>query len=294
MSIAWDDIAELVGRATGRPFVLRDRAPVSGGSINAAYRLGDGHRDYFIKLNRDAALPMFQAEAEGLQALREAGGLRVPAVIACEPVGERACLVLEWITLHGRGDWRALGQGLAVQHRNRAERHGWHRDNTIGSTPQPNAPEAEWPVFFARQRLGSQLDLLERRGGHDALVSDGRRLQRQVAAFFDGPLPEPSLLHGDLWSGNVAFDDVGKPVVYDPAVHYGDRECDLAMTELFGRFPQAFYDAYQREWPLDAGYARRRDLYQLYHVLNHLNLFGGMYAGQARQLLATLLAAPGN
>ncbi|MCC5809532.1 MAG: fructosamine kinase family protein [Ectothiorhodospiraceae bacterium] len=290
MNRGWDAIASLVGDATGQPFPLREHVPVSGGSINSAYRIGDGSRSYFLKINRADGLDMFRAEAAGLEALAAARALRVPQVVACGHAGERACLVLEWITLHGRGDWAALGRGLAAQHRSQGERHGWHRDNTIGATPQPNPPTEEWPVFFARYRLGHQLDLLERQGGHGALVDAGRRLQQRIPALLDDAQPVPSLLHGDLWSGNVAFDENGVPVVYDPAVHFGDRECDLAMTELFGRFPQAFYDAYQQAWPVDGGYARRKNLYQLYHVLNHVNLFGGTYAGQAHGLLGVLLA----
>ncbi|MEX0732105.1 MAG: fructosamine kinase family protein [Aquisalimonadaceae bacterium] len=287
----WDVIAQAVADALGEPFTARERAPVAGGDINDAWRLGDGQRDVFVKTNKAALLGMFEAETEGLSALAAAGGLRVPRPVACGTAGDKAWLALEWVTLQGRGDWAALGAGLATVHRSTATEHGWHRDNTIGSTRQPNARNPEWPAFFAEQRLGYQLDLAEHRGaaGH-GLLEAGRRLQQDLPALFGSHQPVPSLLHGDLWSGNVAFDAGRAPVIYDPAVYYGDRESDLAMTELFGHFPDAFYAAYQEAWPLDTGYAVRRTLYQLYHVLNHGNLFGGGYWGQAEGMIGRLIA----
>ncbi len=286
----WDGIAAAISEATGRPFRGREKVPVSGGSINTAYRFTDGARAYFVKLNRPDVQEMFLAEQDGLQELAAAGALRVPRAIASGVAGERAFLVLEWMTLQGRGNWQALGEGLARLHRVTASRHGWHRDNTIGSTPQPNTWAEDWPAFFAEHRLGLQLQLAEARGADPDLVDQGRRLQVELQALFSGYRPRPSLLHGDLWGGNIAFDHARRPVLYDPAVHFGDRECDLAMTELFGRLPDVVYRAYDAVWPRDAGYTVRRDLYQLYHVLNHFNLFGAAYDGQARQLMGRLLA----
>jgi fructosamine-3-kinase len=176
-------------------------------------------------------------------------------------------------------------------HRVRSDRFGWHADNFIGATPQANDWAADWPRFFAERRLAPQL-AMARDGGHGGrLLRDGERLLSRLDMLFEGHEPAPSLLHGDLWAGNCASDTAGNPVLYDPAVHYGDRECDLAMSELFGGFDAAFYAAYEAAWPLPPGRERRRDLYQLYHVLNHLNLFGGGYRGQAERLLAGLLAA---
>lgn len=292
--MSWEVIAAAIGEATGRPFRGRDKASVAGGSINAAYRFGDGTRDYFVKLNRPDALAMFEAEREGLEELAAAGAVRVPAVIASGVADERSYLVLEWMNLQGRGDWQALGEELARLHRVTAPAHGWHRDNTIGATPQPNPWTEDWVVFLAEHRLGYQLELAERAGAGAALIDPGRRLQAALPALFSDYRPRPSLLHGDLWSGNIAFDQVRRPVLYDPAVHFGDRECDLAMSELFGRLPDVVYRAYDATWPRDAGYAVRRDLYQLYHVLNHFNLFGGGYAGQAEHLVRRLLGALGS
>jgi fructosamine-3-kinase len=203
-----------------------------------------------------------------------------------------AFLVLEFLPLGGRGDPAELGRGLAAMHRRTAPEPGWWRDNTIGSTPQPNESAGGWAAFWRERRLGFQLDLV-RRNGYGRLADRGERLRERVGALLEGHRPEASLLHGDLWSGNYGYTRDGAPVIFDPAVYYGDREADLAMTELFGGFPGAFYRAYREAWPLPPGYELRRDLYNLYHVLNHVNLFGGGYAGQAQRLVERLLAEAG-
>ena len=172
-----------------------------------------------------------------------------------------------------------------------APRFGWHRDNTIGATPQSNAWTDDWARFFAERRLGYQLDLALEQGHSGQLIERGRRLCAPLDALLLDHRPVPSLLHGDLWGGNWAADESGQPVVFDPAIYFGDREADLAMTRLFGGFGRAFYDAYQSAWPLEAGADLRFDLYNLYHVLNHLNLFGGGYRGQAETLIEQLLAS---
>lgn len=166
-----------------------------------------------------------------------------------------------------------------------ANQFGFAQDNFIGTTRQPNARKADWIDFWREQRLGFQLQLAAKDGHGGQLQSLGEKLLDALPAFFAGYTPLPSLLHGDLWSGNHAFLPDGTPAVFDPAVYYGDRECDLAMTELFGGYPADFYAAYRAAWPLDAGYARRRDLYNL----NHANLFGGGYVRQAEQMMRVLL-----
>jgi len=289
----WSEITRQIAEALGSGFQPGRPAPVSGGSINAAWRLEDGAEAVFVKTNRADAVAMFEAEAEGLAAMAAAEGIRVPAVITHGLADDHSFIALEWIDLRGRGDWTAFGADLAVMHRQTADAHGWHRDNTIGSTPQPNQQDADWCRFFAGQRLGFQLDLAETGGGSRQLIDAGRRLQQHLPALFAGHQPTPSLLHGDLWSGNVAFDSSGNGVLYDPATHYGDRECDLAMSELFGRFPEPFYQAYDAAWPIDPGYPVRRDLYQLYHVLNHGNLFGGGYFRQAEGVISRLMSEIG-
>jgi fructosamine-3-kinase len=214
----------------------------------------------------------------------------VPQVIASGLTAEVAFLALEWLELAGGGRGAPLARALARLHRNEGERYGWHRDNTIGPTPQRNAEADDWPTFFRDARLAPQLALARRNALPAALLDAGERLLAQVPALLAGHAPRPSLLHGDLWSGNAGCLASGEPVVFDPAVYYGDREADLAMTELFGGFDDAFHAAYREEWPLDPGYAERRTLYNLYHVLNHANLFGGGYARQAQSMIGALLA----
>ncbi|GAB1235628.1 fructosamine kinase family protein [Ferrigenium sp. UT5] len=225
--------------------------------------------------------------------------MRVPQVIAHGVADDHSYLLLEYLALNSRGDAGALGEKLAALHRNTADRFGFAQDNFIGSTPQPNGWTDDWTTFWREQRLGFQLRLAAQNGYGGTLQSAGEKLLQRLPAFFAGYTPQPALLHGDLWGGNHAFLADGTPVIFDPAAYYGDRECDLAMTELFGGYPAEYYAAYQAVWPLDAGYAIRRDLYNLYHLLNHANLFGGEggdrlrvtgYAKQAEQMIARLLA----
>lgn len=291
----WAQIVDAIKDATGEAFSPEPPQPVGGGCINDARRLSDGRRSYFVKTNRAERLPMFEAEAAGLALLREPAALRVPAPICHGTANGQAYLVLEYVPMGraGADGWQRMGSGLAEIHAFRATRHGWDRDNTIGTTEQPNTWSGDWVAFFREQRLRFQLQLAADGGHGGALLERGERLAGALRALFRDYEPVPSLLHGDLWSGNADFDADGAPVVYDPAVYFGDRESDIAMTELFGRFPEAFYAAYEAAWPLDAGYTVRRDLYQLYHVLNHLNLFGGGYRGSAMRLIDRLLAEVG-
>lgn len=285
-------LADAVAAACGIRIDAASLRPVGGGSINAAARVDSDAGPLFLKTNRADGYEMFAAEAEGLAELDAAGAVRVPRVRGLGVDGGRAWLLLEYLELGpaDAGCRRRLGAALAALHRHTAERHGWHRDNTIGSTPQPNGRDDDWVRFLAEKRIGLQLGLAERNGYGGDLGADGEALLARLADFFTDYTPVPSLLHGDLWGGNFAAAD-GEPVIYDPAVYYGDRETDIAMTELFGGFGAEFHAAYDEAWALDAGYAVRRDLYQLYHVLNHLNLFGGGYLSRARGLLSRLLAA---
>jgi fructosamine-3-kinase len=187
-----------------------------------------------------------------------------------------------------------LGEQLARQHRATRAAFGWDRDNTIGSTPQLNAWADDWVGFFRERRLRYQLSLAGANGHGARLQKRGDLLLANVGAFFTSYTPVPALLHGDLWGGNRMTDVQGRPVIVDPAVYYGDREADLAMTKLFGGFGAAFYAAYQGAWSLDAGATVRQDLYNLYHVLNHLNLFGEGYLGQSLALIDRLLAEVGH
>lgn len=287
-------IAATVGATTGRPFAVEDARPAGGGCIHRAWTVTGGGRRYFVKTNARAAAAMFAAEADGLDALAAAGAIRVPKEVGAGETVDHAFLVLEHLELHGldRAGGVALGEALAVLHRpaDPDAPYGWPRDNFIGATPQSNQSHRTWAGFFAEERLRPQLARAAGRGMERALCAQGEKLAERVAAFFVDYRPQPSLLHGDLWSGNAAQLADGTPVVFDPAVHRGDREADLAMAELFGGFPESFYAAYRMAWPLDAGYETRKTLYNLYHVLNHFNLFGGGYLGQARRMIGKLNA----
>ena len=284
-------VAREIERRTGsRCDPSRARA-VGGGSINQAFRLPGDPQPLFVKINRAAALTAFEAEAEGLELLRAASGVAVPEVIARGCIGDTAWLALEWLELGGRSSTaqRQLGEGLVTQHRATNKRFGWHRHNTIGATPQRNTPTEDWVEFFCRERLEFQLELARQNGLPYQQVSQGTRLCERLESFFSGYRPEPSLLHGDLWSGNWGANNAGTPYLFDPAVYYGDREADLAMTRLFGGFGSDFYSAYEDQWPLAPGWERRVDLYNLYHLLNHFNLFGAGYLGQTATSLSRLL-----
>ena len=291
----WAHLGSEISERTGADFSVESVNPVAGGCINHSAIIAASAGSYFVKLNTADRLQMFEAEAEALKEMSSAAALRVPEPVCSGSFGEFAWLVLENLGRLGAGTsaaWGVLGAGLAKMHRCNDDNFGWHRNNTIGSTTQINTRTRDWIGFLREQRLGYQLALAARNGYAEQLESRGRLLLDKLDRFFIGYDPVPSLLHGDLWSGNVGFDTHGGPVVFDPASYYGDREADIAMTELFGGFPRGFYRAYEAEWPLDDGYSRRKDLYNLYHLLNHLNLFGGGYLGQCRSCIDKLLEMP--
>ena len=282
--------------ATRADWSLLSAAPVSGGCIHTALRLegedAGGPTRHFAKIADPGGAPMLVAEADGLDALRQAGALRVPGVIAGGEDGEHAWLVLEWLDLAplDPASGAKLGVALAAQHRLPQVRFGWEKDNFIGSSVQQNGWSEDWLAFWREKRIHAQLRLAMQRRYPSKMIDRGERLLADCAAFFRTHAPTPSLLHGDLWGGNASALAGGTPVVFDPAVYCGDREADLAMTELFGGFPGDFHAAYRAAWPLDAGYAVRRDFYNLYHVLNHANLFAGGYVEQGTRLIERLVA----
>jgi fructosamine-3-kinase len=236
------------------------------------------------------------AEVDGLARLARTNAIRVPRVLGQGASGAEAWLDLEWLDLRSAGaagDAR-MGAALARLHRVTGGRYGLERDNAIGAAPQPNAPGDDWAAFWRDRRLAFQLGLAQENRHGGRWLERGRRLLEQVPAFFAAYRPLPSLLHGDLWAGNRGMLADGTPVIFDPAVYFGDREADVAMTRLFGGFGPHFYAAYAAEWPLDAGAATRVDLYNLYHALNHLNLFGGGYRAMAEGMIDRLLAAAGS
>lgn len=285
----WEAVGRHIAAVTGRPFTPRGHKAVGGGCISNAVILSDGEQEYFVKSNTAGRLDMFEAEADGLLGLAAAQAIRVPEPICWGQTGGTSYLVLERLALKGRTNGAEMGRCLAALHRSVAERFGWRRDNYIGATPQRNRESWDWASFFRDQRLGYQLDLAIRNGHARTLAARGERLMAEIHALLDHD-PVPSLLHGDLWTGNLGYLPDGAPAVFDPAVYQGDREADLAMSELFGGFGGNFYAAYRDAWPLDPGYGTRKVVYNLYHILNHVNLFGGGYLGQARGMIDELLA----
>jgi len=276
-------IEEVIGTSFPSP----QRTPVSGGCIHDSFLWSSGDLQFFVKTNRRSQLGLFTTEVSGLKRIREPGVIRAPTPVCWGTAGDRAYLVLEYIPMKSltRAGAACMGEQLARLHRVTADRFGWHEDNFIGATPQPNGWFESWCEFFSEKRLRFQFQLAEENGlsvpGSDSLVEGLKDL-------FEGYEPEPSCLHGDLWGGNASEDEHGNPVIYDPAAYFGDREADLAFTEFFGGFPEPFYESYRKTWPLHPGYARRKDLYNLYHVLNHFNLFGGGYGHQAVEMTARL------
>jgi len=290
----WKRISHHISQCSGINFVAKEAESLSGGCINQVLRLTDGVRAYCVKLNRADCHNIFKAEHAGLLELLAAGSMRVPTPICDGISGGQSYLVLEYIKFSSGGDggMALAGRQLANMHRVTAEQFGWPMDNFIGTTPQSNQQAENWCDFWHGQRLGYQLSLAEQKGYQRHLQSRGGRLLELLPALLSHT-PEASLLHGDLWSGNVGFTTDGLPIIFDPAPYYGDRETDLAMTELFGGFSSDFYAAYRESWPLDAAYDVRKQLYNLYHILNHLNLFGGGYLREAEAMIDRLLAELG-
>ena len=288
----WQQIGKQIERATNQPFIITSTRPVSGGCINSAYILQGGNTSYFIKLNHHQLLSMFEAEYAGLEEIAKSKTVKVPQPIVYGVMADKSYLVMEMISLvagNSQSD-RRLGHQLAALHQIQQAYFGWHQDNTIGSTEQINDISDNWITFWRNNRLVFQLSLAEKNGYRGKLMQSGEKLSESLDNFFDDYTPHPSLLHGDLWSGNAAVTNKGDPVIYDPACYYGDREADLAMTELFGGFGSDFYAAYNESYPLHSGYRVRKTLYNLYHILNHLNLFGSSYQHQAQNMLDSLLS----
>jgi protein-ribulosamine 3-kinase len=225
---------------------------------------------------------MYAAEAEGLHALR-AAGVRAPEPFHHGVRGGTAFIEMERLALGGRADWNSMGRMLAALHGHTSDRFGWERENWIGLSPQYNTWSDTWTQFWIERRLRPQLHRAEQQG----FRFEQFNCELSCSRILENHEPQPSLLHGDLWSGNAGFTAEG-PVIFDPAVYFGDREADLAMTELFGGFPREFYCAYEEAFPLPEGYAVRKSLYNLYHLLNHLNLFGAGYLGQVKATLGLL------
>jgi fructosamine-3-kinase len=293
MNGSWHEVEQQLSKVLNSPIQLVKRDNISGGCINQAWKLTDTTgKEFFIKTNSVALKDMFSAEASGLIEIEKSKTIRSPRVLAHGSTTTFSYLALEFIPLTSQINQQKLGEQLAQMHQfiHPEKTYGWRYDNYIGSTPQTNQYHSDWIEFWKSQRLLYQLSLDQAKGYSNSAYDDGLKLADSLEVFFSNYQPTSSLLHGDLWGGNCASDASANPVIYDPAVYYGDKETDIAMTELFGGFSNDFYTAYNKCYALDSGYKTRKTLYNLYHILNHYNLFGGGYAKQAENMTKQLLS----
>lgn len=285
----WTEIDAHISQVTGEKFLNDQRRSVGGGCINQGYAVSDGERTYFIKLNQASQVAMFEAEALGLKQMLATATIRVPKPICWGTASNSSYIVLEWLEMGGGNThfWEEMGRKLGAMHKATSQQgFGWDINNTIGSTPQINTWTADWAEFYTQHRLGYQFQLARRRGGN---FPQQEKLLAAIPELLANHQVQPSLVHGDLWGGNAGCTASGEPVIFDPATYFGDREVDIAMTELFGGFPGGFYRGYNEVFPLDPGYEKRKTLYNLYHILNHFNLFGGGYGSQANRMIEKIL-----
>lgn len=286
----WAHIEEQITQHTERPFKISNRGEVGGGCINTSCRISDGARHYFVKVNHSDFVDMFEAEAQGLLEMADSKTIMVPEPVCYGSTENQCYVVMQYLDLAGRPDSSLLAHQLAAMHGVTSDRFGWHINNTIGSTLQVNTSSDNWIDFWREHRLGFQLQLAANNGYGGKLQSLGDNLLSDLPALFESYNPQASMLHGDLWGGNYGGLSDGTPVIFDPAFYYGDREAELAMTTLFGGFSADFYSAYDEVYPLDDGYSVRKQFYNIYHVINHLNLFGGGYQAQAIDMMKRVLA----
>jgi len=293
------DIESSLRSILGQDFLLCAWQPVAGGSIHQSYHVtSQCQQHFFIKINQAKKKHTLDAEAVGLEELKQQltpdNPLRIPKVITSGSNETHAWLILEHITFGRNISQAKLGEGLAVLHQHTAHHHtalqfGFKTDNVIGESLQTNTWTDNWLDFWTKQRLGTQFELAKQHGFHHQIANEVEQLWDVLPTYLQEHHPQPSLLHGDLWGGNAAADTQGNPIIFDPAVYYGDRECDLAMTELVGGFSADFYAAYNHVYPLHDAYEQRKNLYNLYHILNHANLFGGAYIGQSKSMMQQLI-----
>ncbi|MFT5399435.1 MAG: protein-ribulosamine 3-kinase [Gammaproteobacteria bacterium] len=267
-----------------------DPVKVSGGDIHQTYVIESGEQQFFIKVNHVDSLAKFECEHRGLLQIEQSRSIRVPRVLGSGIAGNHAVLAMEFIELGNRLDPVEFGRRLAAMHHCCAPNFGFEQNNFIGSSLQRNDAGSDWVEFWQNMRLMPQLKLAETNKFDAAGIDRGYRLSQTLGCFFERYVPLPSLLHGDLWSGNWGSDALGAPVVYDPACYYGDHEADLALMELFGQPGDNFFSSYKEQFVIDADYPVRRQLYNLYHILNHANMFGGGYIDQSFRMIDQLLA----
>ncbi|WP_448565416.1 fructosamine kinase family protein [Thalassotalea ganghwensis] len=283
----WSAVQNVISQVTGQSFTIKARYRLTGGDINQAECISDEKNIYFVKYNHINYLNSFQAEALSLSRLSEANVIKVPDVIAIGHHEKHAFLILTFHQMdkNAQSKWPTLGKALAQLHSmDTFNAFGWQQDNFIGTSKQCNHWSSNWSVFFSEYRLGPQLKRLAEKG---IILAKHQNILNKCRQRLDQYAISPSLLHGDLWQGNVGFEK-GQPIIFDPASYYGDRETDIAMTELFGGFPPAFYQSYFSYLPPSPNYEEKKKLYNLYHLLNHANMFGGHYIDQAKDIINSL------
>ena len=284
----WQNIQSEIQQVTESSFQITEKIPVSGGDINQAFRLLGKQKEYLVKINSDEYADMFIQESAGLKALESTNSFIIPKVIIYGVFQDQSYLVLEYLPMHQHGDITDFANALAKLHLTTYSKFGFHKDNYIGKTPQINRLGSNWGEFFAEQRIDFQLDLLQQKHVPNSLIKKGRQMVKNLPNYLNGRQLKPALVHGDLWQGNYAFNQTGLPVIFDPACYYADHEVDLAMLELFGSPGKNFFSAYDRVYKIEEGYSIRRKIYNLYHILNHANLFGGNYVLQSEKIINEL------
>lgn len=286
----FSSIEEAISRSTAEEFKTDKSSSLSGGSISRSQCItGKDGRRFFSKQNELSFSTFFEVEAIALKQIKDTHTIRVPKVISVGETSSESFLVLEFIEegSSSSSGQELMGKQLACMHKIEQSFFGWDKDNCIGSTPQPNPRSENWVDFYREHRLQHQLKLAAQRGRS---FDKAEKLLLNLEYFFESYNPHPSLLHGDLWGGNASHDSSGNPFIFDPATYYGDREADIAFTYMFGGFSSSFYQGYEKEFPLNEGFNKRKALYNLYHELNHFNLFGGGYASSAQSSIDQLVA----
>jgi protein-ribulosamine 3-kinase len=278
----------VLAELTGKKLKVNKVHSVSGGCISSAWRISTDNEQYFLKEANGSESNLLKAEERGLQELALCSEVKSPLCYGFLKAESKGYLLLEFLELksHCPQSQSLLGTQLATMHKRTAKKHGFYEDNYIGSQPQINTWTGCWLEFFINCRLMPQVNNTK----NTAIIQKSIKLSNKLPDFFKGYSPSPSLLHGDLWSGNTASLSDATPVIFDPATYYGDRETDIAFTEMFGGFTSGFYEAYSDNYPLHKGYQQRKILYQLYHYLNHANIFGGSYLQKASRILDTLIS----
>ena len=282
-----DSLIAFFNNSIQKEFIIHSTEPLAGGSINNVYRLNTNSGYYCIKFNHADAYPgMFEKERLGLQVLREANEIKIPEVIAVKNTGSWSYILLEYISSAAKigGFMADFAHSLAALHRHSSGSYGLGHDNYMGSLIQSNTQHEDWSSFFIEERLEPQLIKAKNSGYFSP--DDSGRFQRLFSQFHSiCPAEKPSLVHGDLWSGNYIVSAQGRACLIDPAVYFGHREVDIAMSTLFGGFDPEFYSTYNEAFPLEPGWRERLDIYNLYPLLVHLNLFGAGYHGSIQKII---------